>query len=260
MNQVMTTLYYSVPKPMSIVEHIKAALLPRATHEDIADITVGNIYLAVMLVSGTLGVAHREGGHGAGGTLPSSGSLDNTENLSAILSRLGNADPSASALGCAAAAALAALDSGDLPEGDVLDRLAVRPKDRVVMVGGFPIERDIRERGGQLSVYDRARQIGDMDEMPAALSRADLVVITATAIINNTIDDILEHIQSARETVILGPSTILVPDAFRGTPVTGLFGIIPRDPAAIQKIIAEGGGTRDFIRHAKKVEATVPEA
>jgi uncharacterized protein (DUF4213/DUF364 family) len=244
---------------MNTIERITNLLSPRAGRDEIDDITVGRIYAAVSLRSRALGVAHLEGAHCAHPGEPSPPLPSGAGDLSELLALLGGDDPFASALASAAASALATADKRDLPEGDVLDRLAVRPGERVVMVGGFPIETELRDRGAILSVFDRSRGIGEAVDLPAALNDADLVVITATAIINNTIDDILGHIHRARETVILGPSTILAPEAFRGTPVTGLFGIIVRDAAAVTDGIARGGGTRDFIRHAKKVEAAVPE-
>jgi len=242
---------------MNIIERIMNELLPRTSYDEIADITIGRIYAAVTLKSGSMGVAHLLGGHGENRN-HSQSAPDVPADPADVLSRLGDPDLFSSALGCAAAAALAAADTEALPEGDVLDRLAVSPGDRTVMVGGFPIEAALRDRGADLSVYDLARGIGDMNELPASLGTADLVVITATAIINNTIDGILECIRRARETVILGPSTILAPAAFRDTPVTGLYGIVPRDTSTVRNAIAEGGGTRDFIRHAKKVAAAVP--
>lgn len=257
LNPVMTTLYSGRYNRMNTIERIRNALLPRAAHDEIADITIGRIYAAVTLRSKNLGLAHFEGGHGVDRAQPQP-APGGQGGLEEVLSHLGGADPYASAIGCAAAAALAAAYTDTLPEGDVLDRLAVSPGDRVVMVGGFPIESDLRKQGADLLVYDRSRGIGNMDELPKSLNDADLVVITATAIINNTIDEILVSIHHARETVILGPSTILVPEAFRDTPVTGLFGIVPRDALIIRNIIADGGGTRDFIRYAKKVEAAVP--
>ena len=243
---------------MNTIKCIMNELLPPAVDDGIADITIGRIYAAVTLTSGSLGVAHLEGGHDGSHAHSHTQSPDTPGDLSEVISHLGGKDLYASAIASAAASALASGNTDDLPEGDVIDRLAIRPGERAVMVGGFPIDRDLRERGAILSIYDRARGIGDMDTLPASLSDADLVIITATAIINNTIDRILESIRRARETVILGPSTILAPEAFRETPVTWLFGIIPRDASAIRNIIAEGGGTRDFIRYAKKVEAVVP--
>jgi len=243
---------------MNTIERIKNLLAPRADRDEIADITVGRIYAAVSLKSGALGLAHLEGAHNARAEASSSPLPKGAGDLTELLSLLGGDDPFASVLASAAASALAAADKADLPEGDVIDRLAVRPGERVVMVGGFPIEAALRERGAILSIFDRSRGIGETDDLPASLAGADLVVITATTIGNNTIDGILGHIQRARETVILGPSTILEPEAFRGTPVTGLFGIIIQDAAAVTDSIARGGGTRDFIRHAKKVEAAVP--
>ena len=244
---------------MNTIEHIKDELLSQAAHDKIVDITIGRIYVAVTLKSGNIGVAHLEGGRDTNRTYSPSGSPKNPGDLPEVLSRLGGTEHFASALGCAAASALAVANKGALPEGDVLDRLAVSPGERVVMVGAFPIDTGLRKQGADLSIYDRAQGIGNADELPASLTDADLVIITATAVINNTIDHILEHIRRARETVILGPSTILVPEAFRKTPVTWLFGIVPRDVSAIREIITKGGGTRDFIRYAKKVEAAVPK-
>lgn len=57
------------------------------------------------------------------------------------------------------------------------------------------------------------------------LRNCAIALITSTAIINNTLDELLDAASDCREVVVLGPSTPLFPDAFIGMPVTLLSGV-----------------------------------
>ena len=54
----------------------------------------------------------------------------------------------------------------------------------------------------------------------------------------------------------MGPSTPLVPDIFRNTPVTHLGGAVIADSARVFQIISEGGGTpalRPYLRFVNMI-------
>ena len=100
----------------------------------------------------------------------------------------------------------------------------------------------------------RARLPGALPAKEAfsILPESHIALITATAVINGTIDSLLEAARRCREVVILGPSTPLIPAAFTQTPVTCLAGIRVERPDELFRIIGEGGGFRLFRPCTKK--------
>jgi hypothetical protein len=154
-------------------------------------------------------------------------------------------------LGLAAANALANTTPPDALPGDVLHAVEILPSDRVGMVGFFgPLVPTLKESVMRLEVFESDDSImSDLLNASEALNRlpyCDVTLITSTAIINNTIDALLEASVNCSETVLLGSSTPLLPEAFYDTAVTWLSGITVDDTAGILKVISEGGGTRFF--------------
>jgi len=84
-------------------------------------------------------------------------------------------------------------------------------------------------------------------------------LITATTLINGTIDELLAAAKDCREVVLLGPSTPLVPEVFATMPhlVTLLAGVVVTDAEELLRTVAQGGGTRDFKTSAVKVNVRV---
>jgi uncharacterized protein len=79
----------------------------------------------------------------------------------------------------------------------------------VAMVGQFrPLISPLQQRARSLTVFERVdRPTGILrpaQEAPAALARCQVALITATSIINHTIDKLLEAASECREVVILG--------------------------------------------------------
>jgi uncharacterized protein (DUF4213/DUF364 family) len=84
------------------------------------------------------------------------------------------------------------------------------------------------------------------------------VIISATTLINETFDEIVAHTMSAREVILLGPSTPLLPEAFEGTPLTYLAGIQIIDRRKTLAIVSEGGGTRRLTKLGTVRKVVVP--
>ena len=80
------------------------------------------------------------------------------------------------------------------------------------------------------------------EEVEKLLPESQIAIITATAIINKTIDNLLELADSCREVAVLGPSTPLLTEAFSQTTVSCLSGIRILEPEKVLQIIGEGGG------------------
>ncbi len=148
-------------------------------------------------------------------------------------------------------ATLNALLQPYLPESlgkDFLEFLKVGPNDRVGMVGFFPpLIQPIRRRCGELLIFEREVNKGKgllgPEDIRSHIPDCSIVILTATTLINQTFDRITRHIGGAREAVLVGPSTPLLPDIFEKTPITYLAGIQMIDGKKSLQIVSEGGGT-----------------
>ena len=165
-------------------------------------------------------------------------------------------------MGLACANALANRDEATCLDGDILDHLDLRPDDHVGMVGHFgPLVGPIQKRAGSLTVFERVDRpsglLRPQAEAAAELPRCQVALITATSIINHTIDDLLKAARSCREVVLLGASTPLLAEAFRAGKVTMLSGVVVKAPEEVLRVVSEGGGMRQFGPHVRKVTIRV---
>ena len=148
-------------------------------------------------------------------------------------------------------------------EADVLELLDLKPSDEVAMVGHFePLVPPLRRAVRTLRIFELAPRAADVLESQEAfrwLPRCQVALITSTALINHTLDTLLEAARDCRQVVLLGASTPLLPAAFQGTPVTHLSGVEITDPERILRVVSEGGGMRFFKGHLRKVVLPVEQ-
>ncbi len=254
----------------SVVELLESHLMETARERSIRQAVAGGRFCAVVLDDGGAGVANLcpdvcgTPSRGAVGVLPRPGTSA-TEALEALTLR------DHSAIGLATANALAnrfrtlgmQADGAVFP-GDLLRVLKLKPDDHVGMVGCFsPIVEPVRHRVRQLSIFERGQRqasgLLDEDQAYGLLPECSVALITATTLLNGTIDALLIAAASCREVVLLGPSTPLTPDVFASSPgrVTLLAGAVVTDAEQILRTVARGGGTRDFGSGAAKVNVRV---
>ena len=155
------------------------------------------------------------------------------------------------AIGLAACNAIINRPDLDYDKGNVTTAFTVGPSDCFGMVGEFkPILRKIEDKTEKVYVFEQNIPEGsDMyssTDIPKYLPKCNVVVITATSIINHTIDDLLTNCKSARELCLVGPSTPLCPDLFKKYKVNLLAGTIVKSPEMALEIVSQGGGTMDL--------------
>ena len=126
------------------------------------------------------------------------------------------------------------------------------------MVGHFgPLVNAIQERAGSLTVFERidlpAGLLRPTAEAFDILPRCQVALITGTTIINHTIERLLQAAGQCREIIVLGPSTPLLPEAFKEERVSLLSGVLVKDPPAVLQVVSEGGGMRQFSPFVQKV-------
>ena len=157
-------------------------------------------------------------------------------------------NPLEKALGLATANAIVCPTPSSKVKEDERDALAIMkltPEDRVAMVGLFsPMVPKIEATGAKLSVIEKDPTrmiIPGRAVRERILRECTVAIVTATTLLNDTMEEILVDRGNPRHIAILGPSTPLAPTIFQGTPVNHLGGATVIDTNKIMDIITEGG-------------------
>jgi uncharacterized protein (DUF4213/DUF364 family) len=240
-----------------ISERIQDHLKDRAGIK-VKEVRVGLRYTAVLLENGRAGVAFTF----SDGMTREWPILERLQPLggrcaSDLLDLLQSRNKIEMAVGLATANALANIPEG-LLYGDALDYLHITPEDRVGMVGYFaPVVPKLKNLTSQVTIFEQNRDRGEgcypEEDAYKLLPECQVAMITSTAILNHTIDKLLDSARSCREVALMGPTTPLLPRVFDHTPVTLLSGVIVSRPDEVLRIVSEGGGIRLFKDHVMKV-------
>jgi uncharacterized protein (DUF4213/DUF364 family) len=215
----------------------------------VADVRIGLGFTSVRLDNGNIGIAWTAQSlsgsctHEAkAGTLAGRPARELLEMLASERSAL------ARSIGLAAANALAAgLPRPESTKTDVLDIVNIQATDHVVMVGFFgPLVPKLRQTGCKLDILELKNDMPGTispEEGRAPLASCTVAIITGTSIITGTLDGLLAGLGKPRAVIILGPSSVMCPEVFAGTPVTHIAGARVLNASAVEKIVSEGGGT-----------------
>ena len=136
----------------------------------------------------------------------------------------------------------------------LLNKLGVKKGEKVAMVGMFrPMVNMIKENGIDLEVLDTTLDVGKQEHFYDKLKHwADVLILSATSILNNTTEDILNHTHKKIKTIMLGPSTPMVKAAFEHLPVHILAGSIPIEKEKVLKAVCHGTGTPIIKKFCRK--------
>jgi len=189
----------------------------------------------------------------------------------AFLDETGQSEGIRRAVGIAAMNALAALcwerrphPDVDLEVGvDAFDAANIRPGQTVVVVGAFvPFLRELKRRAQPYLVLEQDPATLKPEELPffrpaeqapLVVPQADVLLITGTTLINDTLDAILAAARPDACKVVVGPTVGLVPDAYLRRNCNVLGGIQIIHPDEFLDTLAEGGsGYHFFGRSAQK--------
>ena len=189
-----------------------------------------------------------------------------------LLRQLDAPDPIRRAVGVAAMNALTAAAWARRPSPavslepgvDAYDAARIRPGERVVVVGAFvPFLKALKAAGQDWTVLEQDRATLKPDELahfrPAAeaeavLPAADVVLITGTTLLNDTLAGLLRLARPDARVVVVGPTVGLLPDVLLAHGADILGGIRVTDPEGFLDCLAEGGsGYHFFGRSAEKL-------
>jgi uncharacterized protein (DUF4213/DUF364 family) len=147
------------------------------------------------------------------------------------------------------------------PLSQSLRLLRISPGTRTAMVGYVPpVARALADLGAELDVLDRGRNLGDHEKFLTRLAGwAEVLILSATTILNASVDELLaEAARGGARALMLGPSTPMVSEAFAGSPVVGLAGLVVTNPESAKRVVRLGGGTPEITPFARKLYCVAP--
>jgi uncharacterized protein (DUF4213/DUF364 family) len=147
---------------------------------------------------------------------------------------------------------------------DAFDATEIYPGDKVVVIGAFvPFLRELKRRRQPFLVLEQDPATLKPEELPffrpaeqaaEIVPEADVLLITGTTLINDTLEDLLSLAKPAARVTMVGPTVTMLPDPFlrRGADVLGTVRITA--PEEFLDLLAEGGSGYHFLgRSAQKV-------
>lgn len=122
------------------------------------------------------------------------------------------------------------------------------------MVGFFgPLLQIFKERKAVLEIIDMSRGLGRKEDFYEKLRNwAEVLILTSTSILNNTTEEILKNVDGRVKTILLGPSTPMIGDAFEHLPVHMLAGTVPIQKEEVLKAVRHGVGTPVIQKFSRK--------
>ncbi len=257
-NNIMQFLQAERRKIEMIADSLIEFALENAGANRIRDIRIGLGYTCAALDNGSCGLAYtfrNDLGQNCG-VLTEAGKLVGLP-CTELIPWMKQKNLAKAAVGLSVINAVITALPSNWQTGNVMDVIEIGPDETFGMVGDFmPILHVVKPKTKNLYVFERGIDLDDgvypSETIPQYLPKCDVVVITATSILNQTIDDILPFCKNARQVSIVGPSTPLVPELFKSCNVTLLAGSVVTSAEQILQIISQGGGTmqmRPALRH-----------
>ncbi len=233
---------------MNILNKLIESALDKAGKLYVEDFVIGLGLVGVRLSDGSAGVAYNlrnellgqceefSEGRGESYTLL----LNPGESAEKFVKAFRSPNPIARSLGLATINAL--LNRGDYEKGDILEFLDVKEGCKAGMIGEIgPIVMKLLEYGCEVRIFERERKRGSYPDwaITTHLEDCDLVIITASSIVNWTIEWILDRVKTDN-IAIVGPSAPMVKGIF---PVKVIAGAKILDSERILKELSHGVGT-----------------
>ena len=233
-----------------LINEICDSLLPRATEHRAADVRIGLGYTAVLLENSRCGLAYTFR-HETGGGCCAFREADSLCGRPAIelLAYANSMDVIGSAVALATANALADPPMDSISEGMKL--MSIDAEGEAGMVGYFPpLVEPLRKRCRALHIFERmpdhGQEVLPEEAQAEVLPRCQVVIITATSLLNRTLDAVLGYCKNAKEVMLLGPTTPYAPKILAAKGVTILSGARVTNADLALRVISEGGGNMNL--------------
>ena len=140
---------------------------------------------------------------------------------------------------------------------DAFDAAAIGPGEHVVLVGAFvPFLRALKRLQSSYTVLELNPAMLKPEELPhfrpaaeaaSVIPHGDVVLITGTTLLNDTLEDLLLLCRPDARVVVVGPTVGLLPDAFLRRGVDILGGVRVTAPDRFLDTLSEGGSGHHFF-------------
>lgn len=140
---------------------------------------------------------------------------------------------------------------------DAFDEVKIPENGKTVVVGALaPILKKLIKADADFKVLEMDTRTLKEKELehyasPKMASKyipeADLVIITGTTLLNDTLPELLNYRKKDAQIIVTGPTASMIPEEFFRRGVTVLGGIIVTDPDKVLDIISEGGSGYHFF-------------
>ncbi len=140
---------------------------------------------------------------------------------------------------------------------DAFDGLELAEDAHVTVIGALvPVLKALKKRKKPFSILEKDICTLKEDEQEfyvppenadAAIRQADILVITGTTLINDTLEGILKNAKKNANVLVVGPTASMLPDAFFRRGVSSIGGIIVNKPDELLDVLAEGGSGYHFF-------------
>lgn len=241
-----------------ILQEMKDAARKLCGDKTVTKLTCGVFFTAVTLSDGSGGISFAFP-YGDSCQVDSASYRGSTVGRSAaeLVELLGSRNLVDAAIAVATVNALTAAPRRSLPDTASSSELQIiRPTDTVGIVGNFgPLCAKIGSLCKEVRVFD-IKPVGNMYPVWSEsiyLPGCDVVYITASTLINNTLDGVLSFCTDAREIVLLGPTVVEMPELFRAHGVTLLAGAELIDTEKAHRMILEGASGHDIVSKAEGI-------
>ena len=249
----------------SVKHRILEAAKPYLEGKTVQDLVVGISLIAVQLSDGSVGVSYVLR-YGLPPECAAFGYARNAVGMSAWevakWSVEAGDNVGRSIGGAVLAAASQQLDIADDTDDKCRYGMEITPEDTVGMIGFIkPVAKTLASQVKKLYVFDEGVSLYEgtvhvcgMDQQPVLLPECTKMIITGSSTINGSIDGLLEMCSNAKQIALVGSSTPMYPEAWKGTNVVSLAGAWwPADKKEdVFRTISLGGGIaqlRPYIQH-----------
>jgi uncharacterized protein (DUF4213/DUF364 family) len=256
---------------METVDHLRAALGEEMDEITVQDVVVGIFYSGIKLSNGEGGICFTPVKEipeavccpSSARAMPNPGKLAGRP-VSDFIKRMQRGGPLQKALGIAVLNALSSTCWGKNPPTDYSLKMGADPvEDKVidddalvVVIGALvPYIRMLKQRKAPFYILEKDSRTLKKDEMAffcppeqanQRISEADLLIITGTTLINDTLEDILGRMRPGAEAILVGPTASMLPEAFFRRGISAIGGIVATDPDKLLDSLSKGGSGYHF--------------
>ncbi len=210
----------------------------------IKKVVTGEKYSAVMLKNGNIGVCANLGNKItvdlSGMNSPDLGNIQHRILINAYYNALLNYENSFS------------------QNRDIFEVINFKNYNKIVMIGLFkPIVEKFKTNNIKVTVFDLVKKSSDLtplDQQYDLVNKADSVILTSTGIFNQTFLPLVNRTKNNCDVFLLGPSSIMNKELFNYRNVKAIFGsVFEKYDNRVIDVIANGGGTKEFLKFGEKV-------